>query len=120
MAGSVNKVTLLGRLAQEPEMRYTPGGTAVCNLRVVTNFWQKDAASGESKETAEFHDVTVWGKQAESVAQYLSKGRQVYIDGRLQTRSWVDEKTEQRRYKTEVVANDVIFIGSADRETANA
>jgi single-strand DNA-binding protein len=106
---SVNKVILVGNLGKDPELRYTPGGQAVCDLRIATtdNFTGRD---GEKKESTEWHTVVVWGKQAENCSQYLSKGRQVYVEGRLRTRSW-DDKEGKKRYATEIVALTVQFLG---------
>jgi len=115
MAGSLNRVMLIGRLTRDPELRYTPSGTAVCNIGLATNRYGKDQ-SGESKEFTDFHDIVVWNqgnrKLAELCGQYLQKGRLVYIEGRLQTRSWDDTNTGQKRYKTEVNASDIQFIDS--------
>jgi single-strand DNA-binding protein len=109
VAASVNRVTLLGNLGKDLELRYTPGGQAVCDLRIATtdSFTGRD---GEKKETTEWHTVVTWGKVAENCARYLSKGRQVYVEGRLRTRSWED-KQGQKRYATEIVAQTVHFLG---------
>jgi single-strand DNA-binding protein len=104
----VNKVIILGRLGQDPELKYTPSGAAVCNFTVATSeSWEKD---GNKQERTEWHRVVVWGKLAELCNQYLSKGRQAYVEGKLQTRSW-DDKDGNKRYTTEVVATTVQFIG---------
>jgi single-strand DNA-binding protein len=105
----LNMVFLMGNLTRDPELRYTPNGQAVANFAVATNRSWKDA-EGEIKDSAEFTDVVVWGKTAENVANYLKKGRKVHIIGRLQTRSW-EAQDGSKRYKTEVVANDVTFLG---------
>ena len=114
MSGSLNRVMLIGRLTRDPEVRYTPSGTAVCHLGLATNRYGQDPASGERREFTDFHDVVVWNqgnrKLAELCGQYLQKGRLVYVDGRLQTRSWDDQQSGQKRYKTEVNANDVQFL----------
>lgn len=107
---SVNKVILVGRLGQNPEVRYTPSGSAVANFSVATNEVWNDK-SGQKQERTEWHRIVVWGKQAEHCGQYLSKGRQVYIEGRLQTRQWQD-KEGQTKYTTEVNAQIVHFLGS--------
>jgi len=107
---SVNKVILIGRLGQNPEVRYTPGGAAVANFSVATNETWNDK-SGQKQERTEWHRVVVWGKLAELCNQYLTKGRQVYLEGRLQTRQWQD-KTEQTRYTTEIHAQTVQFLGA--------
>ena len=115
MAGSLNRVMLIGRLTRDPELRYTPSGTPVCNLGIATNRYGQDA-NGERREFTDFHDIVVWNqgnrKLAELCSQYLQKGRLVYIEGRLQTRSWDDAQTGQKRHKTEVNASDVQFLDS--------
>ena len=107
---SVNKVILLGHLGADPEVRYTQSGTAVANLRLATNESYNDRQSGERVEKTEWHRVVAWGKLAEICGQYLTKGRQVYIEGTLQTRQWKD-KDENTRYTTEVRANDMVMLG---------
>lgn len=107
---SVNKVILLGRLGQDPEMKYTPSGAAVCNFSMATSESWSDKNSGQKQERTEWHRVVVWGKLAELCNQYLSKGRQAFVEGRLQTRSW-DDKSGQKRYTTEINATTVQFIG---------
>ena len=113
---------LMGRLTRDPELRFTPNGAAVCNIGLATNRYGKDQASGESKEFTDFHDVVVWNqgsrKLAELCGQYLQKGRMVYIEGRLQTRSWDDASSGQKRYKTEVNAADIQFIDSRNGASA--
>jgi single-strand DNA-binding protein len=106
---SVNKVILVGRLGQNPEVKYTPSGAAVANFSVATNESWVDK-SGQKQERTEWHRVVVWGKLAELCAQYLSKGRQCYLEGRLQTRQWQD-KDGQTKYTTEVQAQTVQFLG---------
>jgi single-strand DNA-binding protein len=107
---SVNKVILVGRLGQNPEVRYTPGGAAVANFSVATNETWNDKA-GQKQERVEWHRVVVWSKLAELCGQYLTKGRQVYLEGRLQTRQWQD-KDGQTKYTTEVHAQTVQFLGA--------
>ena len=115
----INKVILVGNLGRDPEMRYTPNGTAVANFTVATSEKWKDKNSGEMQERTEWHRVVVWGKLGEICGQYLSKGRQVYIEGRLQTREWQD-KDGNKRYTTEVVANEMKMLGTRDsRESSN-
>ncbi len=106
---SVNKVILVGRLGQNPEIRYTPSGAAVTNFSVATNESWMDK-SGQKQERTEWHRVVVWGKLAELCSQYLQKGRQCYVEGRLQTRQWQD-KDGQTKYTTEVQAQTVQFLG---------
>ena len=108
--GSVNKVILIGNLGADPELKYTPSNRPVCNLSLATNEVFKDK-SGQRQERTEWHRVTVWGDSAENCSKYLAKGRTVYIEGRLQTRSW-DDKEGKKRYSTEVVADRVVFLGS--------
>lgn len=111
---SVNKVILLGNLGADPELRYTQSQMPVCTLRVATGERRKNA-SGEWVEQTEWHSVVAWGKTAENCAQYLQKGRQVFVEGRLQTRKWQDQQG-QDRYRTEVVASTVQFIGGRGGE----
>lgn len=110
MAGSVNKVIILGRLGQNPELKYIPSGQAVCQMSVATSESFKDR-NEQMQERTDWHRVQVWGKMAENCAKYLQKGRQVYVEGRLQTRSW-DDKEGKKQYVTEIVASQVVFIGS--------
>jgi single-strand DNA-binding protein len=114
---SVNKVILLGRLGQDPELKYTPGGAAVCNFSVATTEAWTDK-QGQKQEKTEWHRIVVWGKLAELCNQYLSKGRQAFVEGRLQTRSW-DDKDGTKRYTTEIMANTVQFIGGATANNSN-
>lgn len=102
-----NKVIMVGNLTRDPELRYTASGTAVANLGLAVN--SKFRSGDEFKEEVLFIDVVVWGKQGETVSQYLSKGRQVLVEGRLQERKW--ESDGQTRRKTEIVANTVKFLG---------
>jgi single-strand DNA-binding protein len=108
----VNKVILIGNLGRDPEVRYTSGGQAVASLRIATSRSWTDKASGQKKEETEWHDVEVWGKQAEQCGEYLSKGRQVYVEGRLKTDKWQDKQSGQDRYKVKVVAESVRFLSS--------
>ena len=107
----VNRVILIGNLGKDPEVRYTSGGQAVANLRIATSRSWTDKASGQRKEETEWHDVEVWGKQAEQCGEYLAKGRQVYVEGRLKTDKWQDKQTNQERSKVKVVAEAVRFLG---------
>lgn len=106
---SVNKVILIGNLGANPELRQTSGGVPVTELRLATNESWVDKDSQRQTRT-EWHRIVVWGRQAETVARYLTKGRSVYVEGRLQTREWTD-KDGQRRFTTEVVASNVVFLG---------
>lgn len=107
----VNKVILVGRLGSDPELRYTSNGNPVATLSLATSEKWKDK-EGQSQEKTEWHRIVLWSKLAELAGQYLSKGRQVYIEGKLQTRKWED-KDGQTRYTTEVVGNQMQFLGSA-------
>ena len=110
MARSLNKVTLIGNLTRDPEMKYTPQGTAVCTFGLATNrSWQTD--SGEKKEDVEFHRIVAWNKLAEICAQLLTKGRKAYIEGRLQTRDWTGDDNVKHNV-TEVVASEMILLDS--------
>ena len=113
MAG-VNKVILVGRLGADPEMKYTNSGTGVCRFNLATseNWTGKD---GQKQERTEWHRVVAWAKLGELCNEYLKKGRQAYVEGRLQTRSWND-KEGNKKYSTEIVATTVQFLGSADRQ----
>jgi len=111
--GSVNKVILVGNLGADPELKYTPASRPLCNLRIATTEVFKDK-SGQRQEKTEWHRVTVWGDQAENCSKYLAKGRSVYIEGRLQTRSY--DKDGQKHYSTEVVADRVVFLGGGGGE----
>jgi len=106
---SVNKVILVGNLGRDPEVRYTQSGTAVANFTLATNEVWNDKA-GAKQERTEWHRIVVWGKQAEIAREYLSKGKQVYIEGSIQTRQW-DDKEGNKRTTTEIKANRVIFLG---------
>jgi single-strand DNA-binding protein len=106
----VNKVILVGRLGADPEVRYTASGTAVGNFRLATSENWTDKG-GQRQERTEWHRVVCWGKLAELAGEYLSKGRQVYIEGRLQTRQW-DDRDGNKRYTTEIVTREMQFLGS--------
>jgi single-strand DNA-binding protein len=109
---NINRVVLVGNLTTDPELRHTPSGTAICKLRVAVNSRQKDPATGEWGEKPNYFNVTVWGNQGESCAQYLSKGRPVGIDGRLDWHEWEDKQTGQKRQAVEIIADSVQFLGS--------
>ncbi len=110
MAGSYNKVILIGRLGRDPELKYTPSGTPVANFPLATTEVYMDR-DGNRQEKTEWHRIVVWSKQAESVANYLSKGRLALIEGSLQTRKWTDAQG-QERYTTEIRAQRVVFLDS--------
>lgn len=107
---SVNKVILVGNLGADPETRYMPNGDAVCNIRLATTESWKDKQSGEKKEITEWHRVVFYRKLAEIAGQYLKKGSQVYLEGRIRTRKWTD-KEGQERYTTEIEANEMQMLG---------
>ena len=111
MAG-INKVILVGNLGQQPELRYTPNGIAVCSLRMATSESYTDRASGEKVTTTEWHNVVLWRGLAETAGKYLKTGSQVYIEGKLKTRQWQDQQG-QNRYTTEVVADVMQLLGPA-------
>jgi single-strand DNA-binding protein len=110
MARGINKVILIGNLGQDPESRTTPGGTTVTNIRIATSESWRDKQSGEMKEQTEWHTVVLWNRLGEIAAEYLKKGSQVYIEGRLRTRKWQD-KTGNDRYSTEIVAAEMQMMG---------
>ena len=111
MAGkSLNRVQLIGNLGKDPEIKYTPSGTPVAKITIATNERFKDKG-GEWQDRTEWHNVVLWQRLAEIAGEYLKKGGKVYIEGRLQTRSWEDKQTNQKKYMTEVVANDLVLLG---------
>jgi single-strand DNA-binding protein len=110
MARGVNKVILIGNLGQDPDTKYMPSGSAVTNLRIATTEVFKDKESGENQERTEWHSVAMFGRLAEIAGEYLRKGSQVYIEGRLRTRKWTD-KQGQDRYSTEIVADQMQMLG---------
>jgi single-strand DNA-binding protein len=111
--GSVNRVILVGNLGRDAELRYTPGGAAVATLNLATTEVWNDRNS-QRQEKTEWHRVIVWGKQAESLQEYLTKGKQIYVEGRLQTRQW-DDKDGNKRYTTEVKADRITLLGGGGR-----
>jgi single-strand DNA-binding protein len=117
-AGGVNKVILIGNLGADPELRYTPGGQAVCDIRLATNEAWTDK-NGQKQERTEWHRVVMWGKPAEICKQYLTKGQKLYVEGRLQTRSW-DDKEGNKRYSTEIIGTDFMFLGGGGERSAGA
>ena len=117
--GSVNRVILVGNLGRDAELRYTPGGAPVATLSLATTEVFKDK-EGQRKEQTEWHRVVVWGKTAESLNEYLTKGKQIYVEGRLQTRKWEEKTTEPgdkpvTRYSTEVKADRIVLLGGGQR-----
>jgi single-strand DNA-binding protein len=116
--GTVNKVILIGRLGADPEVRYSQGGTAIAKISVATNE-RVPAGEGNWEDRTEWHRVVAFGKTAENCGTYLSKGKQVYIEGRLQTRQW-DDAQGVKHYTTEIVAREIQFLGGADQSTQQA
>jgi single-strand DNA-binding protein len=110
MSNSVNKVILIGNLCAKPELKHLPSGQVVCEMRLATNETFTDKK--KRQERAEFHRVVAWERTGETCARHLDKGRPIYVEGRLQTRSWDDPKTGEKRYMTEVVASKVTFLGA--------
>jgi len=114
MAKSLNRVQLIGNLTRDPELRYTPNGTAVCSFSIATNrSWTTEA--GEKKDEAEFHRIVAWNKLAEICSQFLVKGRKVYVEGRLSTRSWNAQDGTQKS-TTEIIISDMILLDSKRQE----
>lgn len=107
----LNKVMLIGRLTRDPESKTTPQGQMVANFSIATSRVWKDQ-SGKQQEATEFHNIVAWRRLAEICAQYLKKGRQIYLEGHLQTRSWDDKTSGQKKYRTEIVADNMIMLGS--------
>jgi len=106
----LNKVMIIGRLTRDPELKSTPSGVNVCQIGVATSYVYTNQATGQKVENTEFHNIVMWRKLGEIANQYLKKGSQVFIEGRLQTRSW-DGKDGQKRYRTEIVADNMIMLG---------
>jgi len=114
MAKSVNKVILIGNLGKDPELKYTPNGTALAKFSLATNERYKDK-EGNWQDRTEWHNIVAWQRTAEIAGEYLKKGRSVYIEGRIQTRSWDDKETGQKKYMTEIVAQDLVLLGGGQR-----
>lgn len=110
MAKSVNKVILIGNLGKDPEVKYTPSGTPVAKFTLATNERYKDK-DGQWQDRTEWHNIVAWQRTAEIAGEYLKKGRSVYIEGRLQTHSWDDKTTGQKKYMTEIVVSDLVLLG---------
>jgi single-strand DNA-binding protein len=109
MAKSVNKVILVGNLGKDPEVKFTPSGVPVAKFSLATNERYKDKG-GEWQERTEWHNIVAWQRLAEIVGEYVKKGSKVYIEGRLQTSSWEDKQSGEKKYKTEIVANDLVLL----------
>ena len=112
----INKVMIIGRLTRDPENRTTPQGTTISSFSVATNFTWSDSA-GQKQEKVEYHNVVAWRKLAEICSQYLRKGSKIYIEGRLQTRSW-DDQNGVKRYRTEIIANNMIMLDNKNSNTS--
>lgn len=112
----LNKVMLIGNLTADPQLRTIPSGQSVASFSIATNRRWKDQNTGELKEDAQFHNIVAWRKLGEICAQYMKKGMKVYIEGRLQTRSWDDQQTGQKKYRTEILAENMIML---DRKSGN-
>ena len=126
MARSLNKVMIIGRVGRDPEMKFTPGGEAVANFSVATSRSWLDQSTNERREVTEWHNIVAWRRLAETCKEFLTKGRLVYIEGRLETRSWDDRETGKKMYRTEVVAETMVMLdpkpngetGDSDGEVA--
>jgi single-strand DNA-binding protein len=114
MARGVNKVILVGNLGKDPEVKYTPGGMAVAKFSLATSERKKDK-EGNWQDHTEWHNLTAFGRTAEIAGEYLKKGRTVYIEGALRTSSWDDKESGQKKYKTEVIVNDLVMLGGGER-----
>lgn len=117
MAAGLNRVSLIGNLGKDPELRHTQSGATIGNLRLGVTERRKEG--DEYKDHTEWFTVVCFGKTAENATKYLQKGRQVYVEGRLQTRTWDDKTTGQKRYSTEVLASQLLFIGGRDQGSSN-
>jgi len=116
MTMSLNKAQLIGNLTRDPELRQTPNGTNVCSFTIATNFTWKDQM-GNKQEKVEFHNIVAWGKLAEICGQYLSKGKKIYLEGRIQTRDW-EADDGSKRYKTEIIAENMIMLSRGGEQQA--
>lgn len=115
----LNKVMIIGRLTRDPELRATPSGVNVCQLSIATGYAYTNQQTGQKVEQTEFHNVVLWRKLADIAAQYLKKGTQVYLEGRLQTRSW-DAQDGQKKYRTEIIADNMIMLGKPSGGSSSA
>ncbi|MGB8262241.1 MAG: single-stranded DNA-binding protein [Terracidiphilus sp.] len=119
MARSVNKVILVGNVGKDPEIRSTPGGTMVANLTLATSERQKDA-QGNWQDKTEWHNLVAFTRTAEIIRDYVKKGSKLFIEGRLQTRSWDDKESGQKRYRTEIIVNDLVLLSAREEGSAGA
>ena len=115
---SVNKVILLGNLGKDPEVKYTPSGTAVAKFSLATSYRYKDK-NEQWQDQTEWHNIVAWARLAEIAGEYLKKGSKVYVEGRLQTHSWDDKNTNQKKYMTEVIANDLVLLSGRGEGTGD-
>jgi single-strand DNA-binding protein len=115
----LNKVLLIGNLGRDPEVRSTPSGQPVASFSLATSRRWKDK-NGQRQEQTEWHNIVVWGRQAEIAGQYLTKGKQIYVEGRIQTRSWDDRQTGEKKYRTEIVCDNFQMIGARPSEFEGA
>lgn len=123
MSKSVNKVILVGNVGKEPEVKYTPSGVPVASLALATNERYKDKQSGEWAERTEWHSLKAWQKTAEIIGEYVRKGSKIYVEGRLQTSSWEDKQSGEKKYRTEVVVDELVLLSDKQdkqREAAAA
>ncbi len=111
---SLNRVTLIGNLGKDPEIRYTPDGAAVCSVSLATTSIWRDKASGERREETEWHRIVFYGRLAEIAGEYLKKGRSVFVEGRIKTRKWQDKDTGADRYSTEIIAEQMQMLGGRE------
>jgi single-strand DNA-binding protein len=116
----LNKVMIIGRLTRDPELRAIPSGINVCQMSVATSYVYTNKQTGQKVEQSEFHNVVLWTKLGEIAAQYLKKGARVYIEGRLQTRSWDDKTSGQKRYRTEIVGDNMIMLDSKSSSSSSS
>ncbi|MHB1755617.1 MAG: single-stranded DNA-binding protein [bacterium] len=111
--GSLNKVLLIGNLGKDPDIRYTPSGMAITKFSLATSETFTDKSTGEKKEDTTWHNITLFGKMAENLTDFLSKGKQIYVEGRIKNSSY-DDKDGIKQYKTEIIANNVVLLGKKD------
>jgi single-strand DNA-binding protein len=111
LSGTVNRVILVGRLGKDPEIKYTPSGMAMASFSLATDENRKDS-DGKWQSQTEWHNLILWGKEAERAGEYLKKGRLIYIEGRLQTRSWEDAQGGEKKYRTEIIGNRFVMLGA--------
>jgi single-strand DNA-binding protein len=119
MAKSVNKVILVGNLGKDPEVKFTPSGVPVAKFSLATNERFKDKG-GEWQDRTEWHNIVAWQRLAEIIGEYVKKGSKVYIEGRLQTSSWEDKQSGEKKYRTEVVASDLVLLGHSEEHAPSS